>query len=120
MHNPTGLQGQPRLPERRQVFDRRLGDRRRQSVPVTHNRRRGADRRKPIDRREGPAGHVRNALQVLTAVVYGEVSGPDVNVALNGAIDRLWRALPEIDRLEENCRILGKRLREQDPDSTDN
>jgi hypothetical protein len=113
---PTGLQGQPWLPERRQALDRRLGDRRRCSVPVADDRRR-TDRRRVIDRREGPAGHVRNALQVLTAVVYGEVSGPDVNIALNGAIDRLWKSLPEIDRLEDSCRELGNRIRKMDPES---
>ena len=115
MQIPTGLQGQPWLPERRQALDRRLGDRRHHSVPVTNNRRRGTERRRAIDRREGPAGHVRNALQVLAAVVYGEVAGDDVNVALNGAIDRLWRAVPEIERLEESCRALGERLRKQSP-----
>lgn len=116
MQTPPGLQGQPRLPERRQSIDRRLGDRRRRSVPVADNRRRG-DRRRAIDRREGPAGHVRNALQVLTAVVYGEVSGPDVTIALNGAIDRLWKSLPEIDRLQDSCRELGDRIRKLDSDS---
>ena len=113
MQTPNGLQGQPRLPERRLSIDRRLGDRRRQTVPVTQNRRR-SDRRRAIDRREGPGGHIRNALQVLTAVVYGEVSGPDVTVALNGAIDRLWRCLPEIDRLQDQCRELGDQLRKLD------
>jgi hypothetical protein len=113
MQTPNGLQGQPRLPERRHSIDRRLGDRRRQAAPVTHDRRR-SDRRRAIDRREGPGGHVRNALQVLTAVVYGEVSGPDVTIALNGAIDRLWRCLPEIDRLQDQCRELGNQLRKLD------
>lgn len=117
MQTPTGLQGQPRLPERRRAIDRRLGDRRRRSVPVSQDRRRGAERRGAIERREGPAGHVRNALQVLTAVVYGEVSGPDVTIALNGAIDRLWKSLPEIDRLEDSCRELGDQVRKLDSDS---
>ena len=113
MQIPNGLQGQPRIPERRHSIDRRLGDRRRQAVPITQDRRR-SDRRRAIERREGPGGHIRNALQVLTAVAYGEVSGPDVTIALNGAIDRLWRCLPEIDRLEEQCRDLGDQLRKLD------
>ena len=116
MQIPNELQGQSQVPERRHSIDRRLGDRRRGVVPVAQERRR-ADRRRALDRREGPAGHVRNALQVLTAVVYGEVSGPDVTIALNGAIDRLWRCLPEIDRLEDGCRELGDKLRKQDPGS---
>jgi len=78
---------------------------------VPQERRRGEDRRRRIDRREGPAGHIRNALQMLTAIAYGEIIGEEASDALNGAIDRLWRALPEIDRLQEGRRELGEQIR---------
>jgi len=78
---------------------------------VLQDRRRGEDRRRRIDRREGPAGHIRNALQMLTAIAYGELVGDEATNALNGAIDRLWRALPEIDRLQEGRRELGEQIR---------
>lgn len=115
MQMPNGFPSQPH-PERRRSVDRRLGDRRRRVVPVAQDRRRSS-RRRAIERREGAAGHVRNALQVLTAVVSGEVTGPDVPIALNGAINRLWRALPEIDRLHDRCHYLGDRLRDLNVDS---
>lgn len=108
---PHGFATHESFSERRHRVDRRLGERRCRSVPVQQDRRRGLDRRRRIDRREGPAGHIRNALQMLTAIAYRELVGDEATDALNGAIDRLWRALPEIDRLQEGRRELGEQIR---------
>jgi len=99
--------------ERRGPADRRLGERRLQLVGVDADRRRSADRRRPIGRRESASGHIRNAIQVLeTALVESERSGDPVEQAtIRAAIDRLKQALHEVDRLSEDRSHLGLLLR---------
>ncbi|MBI2073162.1 MAG: hypothetical protein HYT81_09055 [Gemmatimonadetes bacterium] len=99
--------------ERRGPADRRLGERRLQLVGVDANRRRGADRRRPVSRRESAGGHIRNAIQVLeTALVESERAGDPVErETILAAIDRLRQALHEVDRLVEDRSHLGQLLR---------
>lgn len=54
---------------------------------------------------------------MLAAIVQGEVNGDDAIAALHGAIDRLWRALPEVDRLHDSCRVMGGQIRKQESES---
>ena len=99
--------------ERRGPADRRLGERRLQLVRVEADRRAGADRRRPVGRRESASGHIRNAIQVLeTALIESERSGDAVEQeTIRAAIDRLRQALHEVDRLVEDRSHLGRLLR---------
>ncbi|GBD33121.1 MAG: hypothetical protein KatS3mg081_0200 [Gemmatimonadales bacterium] len=94
------------LPDRRRIFDRRLGERRVMALPVSQDRRSGTDRRRLGDRRESPTGHLRNALQVVHALAE---MGADV--PLEQSLQRLRLALADIERLERWGRQLGQQLR---------
>jgi hypothetical protein len=98
---PSGLE------DRRTIFDRRLGQRRARAIPVPQDRRSGKDRRQLDNRRESPEGHLRNALQVLQALM--ETASGDI--PLHQTLQRLQLALAEIERLERWGQQLGRELR---------
>jgi hypothetical protein len=95
------------ISDRRTLFDRRIGERRVTTIPVTRERRTGRDRRQVGDRRESPGGHLRNALQVVAALVETGA----VDIPLDQTLRRLRLALAEIERLERWGRQLGEQLR---------
>jgi hypothetical protein len=115
MSQPSAQPNQEPWPTgaRRGPADRRLGERRLQLQTVEANRRGGADRRRPVGRRESASGHIRNAIQVLeTALVESERSDDPVEQeTIRAAIDRLKQALHEVDRLVEDRSRLGLLLR---------
>ena len=88
--------------ERRRPADRRLGE-----------RRLGADRRRPVGRRESASGHIRNAIQVLeSALDESERDGDSMERdTILAAIDRLRQALHEVDRLAQDRSHLGQLFR---------
>ncbi len=104
------------LRDRRAAFDRRIGERRQRAVPVSFERRRGADRRRNLERREGPGGHVRNAIQILKTLMAIETLEPDARDMVEAAVERLQLGLRELDRLRANRHSLGTRLRRHRPD----
>ncbi len=98
--------------ERRGPVDRRLGERRLEAVPVPFERRAGTERRRPTDRRESPAGHLRNAIQILAALADRQPEGEATSVELiQAAIERLHQALDEVDRLAKDRLHVGLLLR---------
>lgn len=99
--------------ERRGPADRRLGERRLQLLQVPADRRAGADRRRPVGRRESASGHIRNAIQVLeSALVESERAGDLAEQeTILAAIERLRQALHEVDRLTADRSHLGQLLR---------
>ncbi|OGU30525.1 MAG: hypothetical protein A3K13_01690 [Gemmatimonadetes bacterium RIFCSPLOWO2_12_FULL_68_9] len=99
--------------ERRRPADRRLGERRLELVGVEAERRLGADRRRPVGRRESASGHIRNALQVLeSALDESERDGDSMERdTILAAIDRLRQALHEVDRLAQDRSHLGQLFR---------
>lgn len=94
------------LTDRRRTFDRRLGERRSRTVAVSQDRRNGGDRRRLGNRRESPAGHLRNALQVIQCLA--ETGAGDI--PLQQTLQRLYLALVEVERLERWSRELAERL----------
>jgi hypothetical protein len=100
-------------PERRGPTDRRLGERRLQLVTVAVERRTRSERRRRTGRRESPAGHVRNAIQLLeTALADSRLHGTPVDqVTVAAAAQRLRHALREVDRLHDDRATLGLLLR---------
>ena len=99
--------------ERRRPADRRLGERRLELVGVEAERRLGADRRRPVGRRESASGHIRNAIQVLeSALDESERNGDSMERdTILAAIDRLRQALHEVDRLAQDRSHLGQLFR---------
>jgi len=99
--------------ERRGRADRRLGERRLELVRVKDDRRRGADRRRPVGRRESASGHIRNAIQVLEASLEESDQSGDAlaRETIVAAIRRLKQALHEVDRLAQDRSRLGQLLR---------
>jgi hypothetical protein len=92
--------------------DRRLGERRLESAPVPFERRTDGERRRPTDRRESPAGHLRNAIQILAALADRQPEGDTTSAELiQAAIERLHQALDEVDRLAKDRLHLGLLLR---------
>src|SRR2546426_4171797 len=87
-----------RGPDRRATAERRSGERRRSPVAVSVERRGGADRRRLLDRREAPGGHIRHAIQLLEPLLaHGALAAEDredVKVVLH----RLWYALGDLER----------------------
>src|SRR3990172_3142701 len=79
----------------------------------TGERRRGADRRRPVGRRESASGHISNAIQVLeSALDESERDGDSMERdTILAAIDRLRQALHEVDRLAQDRSHLGQLLR---------
>jgi hypothetical protein len=96
--------------ERRRESDRRVGDRRVDAQTVAAERRAGFDRRSHPDRREGATGHIRNTLQILQAIHGSLLPEAEVPGIIEAAMERLWLALVEIDRLEASRRDMGKQL----------
>jgi hypothetical protein len=82
------LAGAPAARERRAVVDRRSGVERRSTI----ERRGRVLRRRPS---EGPAEHVRNALQLLSGLTQ---SAPDLSADLSAALERLRHALELLER----------------------
>ena len=97
--------------ERRINLERRVGDRRQHLVRVEQDRRRRRERRRTFDRRETPAGHVRNAIQLLEGILGAEGMSPELEAALKKAIERLWMGVREIERLAAGRYRLGMELR---------
>ncbi len=107
------------MPQPRLLADRRRGSDRR-AVPRRHvvtsapaerrrlvDRRRGAERRSTLERRghaatkrtaEGPAEHVRNALQLLAALQAAVSPAAEEGADLAAAVERLRRALSILER----------------------
>ena len=77
------------------------------------DRRRGADRRRPVGRRESASGHIRNAIQVLEASLEESDQSGDAlaRETIVAAIRRLKQALHEVDRLAQDRSRLGQLLR---------
>lgn len=92
-------------------IERRLGDRRHHPQTVPVDRRMVGERRRPFDRRETAGGHVRNAIQVLESLLADEPLDDERSEAVRVAIERLWLALREVDRLTVARSHLGFRLR---------
>ena len=90
---------------------------------VPEDRRTGSDRRQYSDRREGATGHVRNALQILQAVHAELIPASEVPSVIQAAMERLWLALVEIDRLHTNRQAIGQQLMSwqsgRDPEQND-
>jgi alkylhydroperoxidase family enzyme len=102
--SPTG--------ERRGPVDRRLGERRLETIPVPFERRADRERRRPTDRRESPAGHLRNAIQILAALADRQPEADKTSAELiQAAIARLHQALDEVDRLAKDRLHVGLLLR---------
>ena len=97
--------------------ERRIGDRRRRILPVDLDRRAGLERRRSAERREGASGHIRNALQVLTAITSGDLAPADRERAVQAAANRLWLALLEVERIVEGQRLMGAQLRRYKADT---
>jgi hypothetical protein len=85
-------------PDRRANAERRSAERRRAAVPVTFERRSGADRRRRLDRREAPGGHIRHAIQLLEPLVGHGALPVDDREDVKVALRRLWCALGDIER----------------------
>jgi hypothetical protein len=75
--------------------ERRSGDRRRQRVRVSTERRLRPERRGPLPRRENAAGHFINAAQLLTLAA---ADPPASNEYIDGALRRLWLGIREMER----------------------
>lgn len=111
--------------ERRVNLERRIGERRQCVTIVTAERRRGPDRRRPFERRESAAGHIRNAIQSMEGMLDAAADlDRDHKTALQDAIRRLWLALRETDRLAAARKYLGRLVRQReagfDSDSSPN
>lgn len=100
--------------ERRVSIERRLGERRYEIRRVPRERRDGASRRRPFDRRESASGHIRNAIQALEGVGVAVESDRDHASALRTAIERLWLALREVDRLVAAHRHVARQVRRRE------
>jgi hypothetical protein len=100
--------------ERRLGVHRRIGERRLRLVETPANRRSGPERRAMLDRRETAAGHLRNALQMLTDLLNRDAAGSELDGAVRPALERLWQCLCEVQRLEMTRVYLGRRLRIQE------
>jgi len=116
MHSPSGPHRHSDFTNRRLRPERRIGDRRCRIVPVDLDRRAGPERRRSADRREGAPGHIRNALQVLSALSSGDLAPADRERAVEAAINRLWLALLEVERLIQGRRAMGARMRRYESD----
>lgn len=98
----------PKPPERRATPERRAGERRQLVLIPTVERRAPGTRRRPGDRREGQnppstesaEEHVRNALQLLNAIVDSGELDDEVRRDLDAAIFRLHFAIERLRRIE--------------------
>lgn len=100
----------PDTTDRRLIYERRLGERRaRPASPGAE--RRWNERRVRAGRRETPAGHLRNALQVLLEANAGAGAPERDGQDLDAAATRLRLAVGEIERLEAGFRRLGMIIR---------
>lgn len=97
----------------RRGLERRIGERRQRLVLVEFDRRAGGDRRSQLDRREGPVGHIRNALQILSMLPGEAECGEDLQLVATSVASRLEAALREIERLQATCERLGTMVRMQ-------
>ncbi len=84
--------------DRRVNSERRRADRRRSAARVPLERRGGGDRRRLLDRREAPSGHIRHAIQLLDPLIGHDTLAPDDREDLEAALRRLWFALGDIER----------------------
>ncbi len=84
--------------DRRVNAERRRADRRGSAAPVPLERRRGADRRRVLARREEAGGHVRHAIQLLETLLTHGTLVEDDREDVQAALRRLWFALSEIER----------------------
>ena len=100
--------------ERRLSVDRRIGERRLRLVETPADRRSAPERRAMLDRRETAGGHLRNALQMLTDLLDRDAADAELDSAVRAALERLWRCLREVQRLEMTRVYLGRRLRIQE------
>lgn len=99
---------------RRMAMDRRIGERRLRLIEVLEERRGATDRRRRLDRREGAADHLRNALQMLgDLLARGDTDGETEEV-LDAVAGRVGLALNEVERLMAARSYLGQRLRVQE------
>ncbi len=96
--------------ERRLSLERRIAPRRRQVTPVAVDYRSGRDRRQRVERRESASGHIRNVLQALYALLAPGRLDDEAGRTLTGAVERLWVALAEIERLTAARRELAGRM----------
>lgn len=96
----------PTVPERRAEEDRRSGERRQLTLVLSEERRTRGPRRRTGNRRARPGTrgtetaeeHVRNALQLLTAIAETEALDDELRRDLDAAIFRLHFAIERLRR----------------------
>jgi hypothetical protein len=81
--------------DRRRVDRRQMARRHRGPGP---GEGRGPGERRAGDRRESPAGHLRNALMMLDDLTRLAEANDKAHAALAGAARRMWLALAEFER----------------------